>query len=195
MKRKVFAAIGAFLCAIGVAVASAAPASAQAVERERFSESGSFIEQEVNPGFCGGSVPFPVLHTFSEEGTRLVKPRDGLLHLMSTAKRTDSYTNTLNGKTLTVTAVVTGKDQSIVDNGDGTFSIVFKASGVQKSYGPDGSLLFIDAGLFKAEFLIDDAGTPDPSDDIFLDVEVLAQHGRADTFDRNFCDDLVTFIG
>ena len=194
MKHKVFAAIGAFLCAIGVAVASATPASAQ--PPEPISESGSFIEQEVFPGFCGGLVTFPVLHTFSEEGKSLLKSRDGLPHLMFTSKRTDTYTNTLNGQTLTVTALVTGKDQSIVDNGDGTFTIVFKASGLQKSYGPDGSLLFIDAGLVKLQFLLDHGGTPsDPSDDVILDMEVLAQNGRADTFDRDFCEDLVTLIG
>jgi hypothetical protein len=195
MKHKVFATIGAFLCAIGVAVASATPASAQAVERERFSESGSFIEQEVNPEFCGGSVPFPVLHTFSEDAMFLVKTRDGLPYLLLTSKRTDSYTNTLNGKTLTVRAVFSGQDQSIIDHGDGTLTIVFKASGAVKSYGPDGKLLFMDTGLFITETLIDDAGTPDPDDDIFLDVEVLAQHGQADTLDRDFCDDIVTLLG
>lgn len=76
-------------------------------------------------------------------------------------------------------------------------TIVFAASGVQKAYGPDGTRLFMNTGTLRAEILIDNGGTPaDPSDDQFLDfLGVIFNPGRADTEGRDFCSDLVTYIG
>lgn len=198
MKHKPAVAIGALLSAIGLVAASAVPALAQPIVHEHFANSGSVIEQEVFPEFCGGTVDFPVLHTWEETGRfHLVLHGDGLPYFVGHLNRTDTYTNTENGKTLTVTTVTTEKDKRVIDNGDGTFTVVFNAAGNMKSYGPDGTRLFMDTGIFTAEVLFDNGGTPtDPTDDEFIEfVDVIARHGLADTFDRDFCEDIVTFIG
>ncbi|MGW9415458.1 hypothetical protein [Arthrobacter cupressi] len=198
MKHKPVFAAGAAISAIGLAVGSAAPASAQPIVHEHFSESRTVIEQEVFPEFCAGIVDFPVLHSWDTRGNFLLVQRgDGLPYALATFQRTDDYTNTLNGKTFHQTMVATEKDQRIIDNGDGTFTIIFSASGVQKSYGPDGTRLFMDSGIFKGEVLIDNGGTPsDPNDDQFLEfVRVITDTGRSDTENRDFCTDLADFIG
>lgn len=198
MKHRPAVTIGALLSAIGIVVASAAPALARPIVHEHFANSESVIEQDVFPEFCAGTVDFPVLHSWNEEGRfRLVLHGDGLPYFVGHLRRTDTYTNTVNGKTITITTVTTEKDQRVIDNGDGTFTILFDATGIQKSYGPDGTRLFMDTGLFRAEVLVDHGGTPtDPTDDEFIEFgEVIARHGLADTFERDFCADLVTFIG
>jgi len=55
----------------------------------------------------------------------------------------------------------------------------------------------VDTGLFRAEVLIDHSGTPsDPYDDEFIGfLGQTAVHGQTDTLERDFCEDLVTFIG
>ena len=122
---------------------------------------------------------------------------DGLAYGGGPIRRTDVWTNTLNDKAFTITNRGQARDHKITDNGDGTLTIAIAASGVQKVYGPDGRRLFMDAGTFRFEILIDHGGTPgDPFDDEFItDLGVTANHGREDTAGRDFCEDLVTFIG
>jgi hypothetical protein len=57
--------------------------------------------------------------------------------------------------------------------------------------------LFLVAGMFRFEFLVDHGGTPtDPSDDEELEfVGVVKEAGRADTANRDFCEDIHEFIG
>jgi hypothetical protein len=198
MIHKALAAAGALISAMGIAVASATPALARPIEHEHISDSGSAIAQEEFPGFCAGVVDFPVRHDWEVEGMLLLVPRgDGLPYAVNPFRSTDVWTNTLNDKSFTITSVVQEKDHSIIDNGDGTFTIVNSSSGVHKAYGPDGTRLFMDTGTIRAEILIDNGGTPaDPSDDEFLDfLGLIFSHGRADTEGRDFCADLVTFIG
>jgi hypothetical protein len=198
MIHKALAAAGALISAAGIAVASASPALAEPLEHEHISDSGSAIAQKESPGFCAGVVDFPVRHDWDVEGMFLfARHGDGLAYAVNPFRRTDVWTNTLNDKTFTITRVVQEKDHSVIDNGDGTLTIVFAASGVEKVYGPDGTRLFMDTGTFRAEVLIDHGGTPaDPSDDEFLDfLGVIANSGRADTEGRNFCADLATYIG
>ena len=198
MIHKALAAAGAFIFAAGIAVASATPAVARPIEHEHISESGSAIAQNQFPGFCKDIVDFPVRHDWDVEGMFLFVHRgDGLAYAVNPFRATDVWTNTKNDKTFTITRVVQEKDHSVIDNGDGTLTIVFAASGVEKVYGPDGTRLFMDTGTFRAEVLIDNGGTPaDPSDDKFLDfLGVIADPGRADTAGRDFCADLVSYIG
>ena len=198
MKHRVLTALGAMISALGFAVAAAAPASAQPLEHEHFVDSGSRIAKVADPLFCGGTVDFPVLHEWNAEGMYLLVQRaGGLAYGLNAVQATDTYTNTLNGKTLTVTRAGHDRDQNVTDNGDGTLTIEIAVSGVQKSYGPDGGRLFIDAGTSRFEILIDHGGTPsDPSDDELIEfLGETANHGRMDTHERDFCQDVVTFIG
>jgi hypothetical protein len=198
MIHKALAASAALILASGMAVVSAAPALARPLAHEHISDSGSAIAQEENPNFCAGVVDFPVRHDWDVEAMFLFTQRgDGLAYAVNPIRRTDVWTNTLNDQSFTITRVEQEKDHSIIDNGDGTLTIVFSASGVEKAYGPDGTRLFMDTGTFRAEVLIDHGGTPaDPFDDEFLEfVGVITDPGRADTEGRDFCEDLVTFIG
>lgn len=198
MKRKVRAALGAMISVIGLSIAAAAPALAKPLEHDHFVDSGSEIFRVGDPNFCPGVVGFPVLHGWHAEGNFLfVVHGDGLAYGGGPVQATDTWTNTLNGKTLTVTNRGQSRDHKITDNGDGTLTIEIAVSGVQKVYGPDGSRLFMDTGVFRYEILIDHGGTPgDPADDEFIaDLGVTASHGQEDTANREFCEDLVLFIG
>lgn len=198
MKHKVFAAAAAVISTVGIAVGPAGPAMARPLEHEHWTDSGSAIAQDEHPGFCAGTVNFPVQHDWDAEGMfLLVRHGDGFAYGGNRFRATDVWTNTLNGKTFTITVVGQDRDQKISDNGDGTLTIELAFPGVQKVYGPDGARLFMDTGTVRAEVLIDNGGTPsDPSDDQFLEfLGVLSNPGLADTAERDFCADLVTFIG
>ena len=90
------------------------------------------------------------------------------------------------------------KDQRVTDNGDGTLTILIKATGSVKFYGPDGKLLFNDPGRTQFEILVDNGGTPqNPEDDVFLEELgiVKGSTGRNDTAGRDFCEDFLEFTG
>jgi len=61
----------------------------------------------------------------------------------------------------------------------------------------DGAFLFHDTGLVEGAFLVDHNGTPtDPDDDEFIEVDgQIGFHGRFDTEDRDFCEDIATYLG
>lgn len=197
MKHKILSALGAVISALGIAVASAAPGVAQPLEHDHWTDSGSEIAQVADPLFCVGIVDFPVLHKWNAEGMfLLVNHGDGLAYGVASVRATDMWTNTLNGKTLTITRSGQQRDHRITDNGDGTLTIEIAVSGIQKVYGPGGKRLFIDAGTFRFKILIDQAGTPaNPFDDKFIAfLGETSSHGRMDTQERDFCQDLVTFL-
>jgi hypothetical protein len=86
----------------------------------------------------------------------------------------------------------------VTDNGDGTLTILVLVAGSQFAYGPDGTRLFLDAGTFRFKFMVDHGGTPtDPFDDVEIEgsFELVKEAGRADTANRDFCEDIHEFIG
>jgi hypothetical protein len=186
-----------WVLALVVALMSSLAVSAQAkpLERERIHEVGS----EVIEDFCeieGLTVleqfEFFVNITFNQRG------KDKIAYFTGTVHGGVSWTNVANGKTLTQVENFVDKDQQITDNGDGTLTILVLAAGSTKLYGPDGKLLFNDPGQTRFEVLIDHNGTPsDPSDDEFLDFlgVVKGSTGRNDLEERDFCEDIQTFIG
>ena len=179
--------------ALTVALVSSLAVTAQAepLERERVHEAGSeFIED------CGLDLlvqwDYYVNITFNQRG------KDKIAYFTGTIHGQVSWTNVANGKTLTGVDNFVDKDQKITDNGDGTLTILVLAAGSTKIYGPDGKMLFNDPGQIRYEVLIDHNGTPsDPSDDEFLEFlgVVKGSTGRNDLQDRDFCEDLQTFIG
>ena len=77
------------------------------------------------------------------------------------------------------------KDLKVTDNGDGTLTILFLATGNEVIYGADGKAIFRNPGQSRFEFLIDHSGTPtDPSGDEFIaDLgRVKGSTGRTDDF-------------
>ena len=106
-------------------------------------------------------------------------------------------TNLETGGTFTNVFTATSKDQTIVDNGDGTITITTFAAGGSRYYDQDGKLVLKDPGEVRFSIVIDYAGTPgDPSDDVEVDDSfqlVRPSTGNSDFSDRDFCADLLEF--
>ena len=179
--------------AVAVLMSTAGLAAAAPPEQEHVHESGTEVIEE----FCGDLT---VRHDFEADVYFSAKPHgpDGLIYFADRFRFTDSWTNLANDETFTV--VVTGqqKDLRVTDNGDGTLTILVLGAGRQSVYGPDGTLLFLDAGTFRFSFVVDHGGTPtDPFDDEEIEdsFELVKEAGRSDTADRDFCEDIHEFIG
>jgi hypothetical protein len=106
-------------------------------------------------------------------------------------------TNLESGGTFTNVFSATSKDQTIVDNGDGTITITVFAAGGSRFYDTDGNLVLKDPGEIRFAFDIDYMGTPGNPDD---DEEVAdsfrvvrSSTGNSDFSDRDFCADLLEF--
>jgi hypothetical protein len=109
----------------------------------------------------------------------------------------DVYTNPASGLTLTNVFRGQFRDATIaIDDTTNVLTLTVRKSGTLTVFGTNGDLLFRDAGTFLATVLLDDGGTPAiPDDDTFItDPEItFGPHGRTDTYDRDFCADLVAF--
>ena len=106
-------------------------------------------------------------------------------------------TNLETGGTYTNVFTYNSKDQTIVDNGDGTITITVFATGNSRWYDASGELVLRDTGRSSFSFDIDYNGTPGDAED---DVEVpdsfqllRTPAGHDDTVDRDFCADLAEF--
>ncbi|MBA3523684.1 MAG: hypothetical protein H0T85_03855 [Geodermatophilaceae bacterium] len=106
-------------------------------------------------------------------------------------------TNLETGGTYTTVFTANSKDQTIVDNGDGTITITFTAAGGARYYDTDGNFVLKDPGRSVYAVDVDYNGTPsDPSDDVEVPGSfrvVRPSTGHSDFTDRDFCADLVEF--
>jgi hypothetical protein len=174
-------ALGATAAAMLAAAAAAAP-----FLKERFHEEGTFV----NEVFCG--VPgLTVDGTFVVDGSVLGVPHgpDGLAYFLEHITATSVLTNRANGETVTVSSRAINHDLRVTDNGDGTLTILFSATGNDVIYGADGKAIGRNPGQIRLEFIVDHGGTPtDPSDDVLLAQEIVKEStGRSD----DFCETVV----
>ena len=106
-------------------------------------------------------------------------------------------TNLITGGTYTNVFSSNGKDQTIVDNGDGTITITDFASGGSRYYDSHGNFVLKDPGEVRISDVINYNGTPgDPSDDFEVPGTfqiVRASTGNSDFSGRDFCADAVQF--
>jgi hypothetical protein len=106
-------------------------------------------------------------------------------------------TNLETGGTYTNVFTANSKDQTIVDNGDGTITITVFASGGSRFYDTDGNFVLKDPGEVRFAFDVNYNGTPsDPTDDEEIPDSfrvVRGSTGNSDFSDRDFCADLVEF--
>jgi hypothetical protein len=114
---------------------------------------------------------------------------DDLAYFKSTANGSLTWTNVDTGDTLRSVFNIVDKDHKVIDNGDGTITVIVLATGGERWYGPDGKLLFMNPGQIRFELLIDETGEAE-----FVGV-VKGSTGRNDLEDRDFCEDIETFIG
>jgi hypothetical protein len=170
--------VAAVLTAAMVALAMAAPVAAAPLEQGTFHDEFSFVDSD----FCGAGleVRFDVV----VDGQFLVtrRGRDGLVYFMEHIHRTDTVTNLANGRTITDDERTVSKDVHVIDNGDGTLTVVVLATGNFTIYGEDGRAIARNPGQIRFELLIDHGGTPgDPSDDVELEFTLVKEStGRSD---------------
>jgi hypothetical protein len=172
-------------------VGTVLPASAAPSVRERFVESfeGSFDD-------CGFDVRFEGV----EHVNLLINARgsDGLPYYGARGRGEIAWTDAEveDSPVFAAAWVYNDRDSRVTDNGDGTFTVLVTVSG-RETYSLDGQRLFLNAGLQQFELLVDHGGTPtDPFDDEVVDFlgPVRDDAGRWDTADRDFCEDLTTFL-
>ena len=95
------------------------------------------------------------------------------------------YTNLRTGQFVTAVETTLGKDLSVTDNGDGTFTIVAFGTGNATIYDSTGTAIGRNPGQLRFEITVDNGGTPsDPSDDEFVSFDgiLLGSTGRSDDF-------------
>ena len=128
-------------------------------------------------GNLRGSSPFP-FHVENVNGTVVT-------------------TNLETGGTFTQKFANSGRDHTIVDNGDGTMTVTVHAQGIVRYYDQFGRFVLKDPGAPWFSFVLDYNGTPgDPSDDTEVEDSfqvVRPSTGNSNLSDRDFCNDLVTF--
>jgi hypothetical protein len=90
----------------------------------------------------------------------------GPVHFMDHEAITFVDTNVANGKAITGSGHSVVRAKGAMNNGDGTLTILFRQTGNDTTYGPDGKAIARNPGQVRFELLVDHNGTPlDPSDD------------------------------
>ncbi len=179
------------MAVVGVVVAGGGAAVAQAakpVEAFRWHDEADFVTTR-----CGVAIRLEV----SEGGNVIgrMPGNDGFPHYTATWRGEATWTNLATGRAYTFKWSVVDHDGSVVDNGDGTLTVLTQNAGTESVYGPDGQRLHHVAGLQRAVLLIDHGGTPtDPSDDSVISFDILSSHGRP-VPDNDFCAEFRTLTG
>ncbi len=184
--------------AAALSLAVAAPASAARPYLEHWSDHIEHIEQVEHDDWCTRDVvPFDVLYTEDAWGTfRFQQRGDGLYYGGSTFTSKFSWTNVETGATLSGISHGVDKDLHVTDNGDGKITIEVLHTGPTTYYDDNGDRLFIDTGRNFFSIVIDTNGTPsNPDDDRFVEFLGADVKGHFETENRDFCADIVEFIG
>ena len=176
--------VGAGILTLGLV----APASATTLVQDHYSVSGTAILE-----ICGGTFQYD----FAFDGTFSFVFR-GTSPAPYGADRTHTvevYTNAATGKTMTVEFRGQFRDVTItIDDQTNVLTLTGRKSGTVTVNGPEGTLLFREAGTFLATVLLDDGGTPEiPDDDTFLaDLgKTFVPPGRTGVYGHDFCTELV----
>lgn len=186
-----------FAAAFALALLAPAAAFAATPIIDHWSDHIEHIEQVEHGAEWCPDVPFDVLYTEDSNGTfRFVQHGDGNYYGASSVTSDFSWTNVETGATLSATSHGNDKDLLVTDNGDGTVTIEVQFTGPTTYYDDDGNRLFMDVGRTTATIVIDTNGTPsNPDDDEFVSFLPGESTGHFDTADRDFCADIMEFIG
>lgn len=203
MKHTPLAAGVAALALLGLAVP--APAFAARPVVDHWTDHTDHIEQEAHDDWCPPEiVPFDVRYIEDAWGTfRFLQHGDGLYYGGTSLKVEGSWTNVENGKTFSFVRSGADKDLKVTDNDlndnpddDGTITITGVSTGPTTYYDDSGKRLFVDTGRNFYTVVIDINGTPsNPDDDDFVEFLGADLKGNFQTENRDFCADIVEFIG
>lgn len=184
LKQGLAAAALAFAVVFPAGTASAAPP-----EIEHFHDVGS----EPNT-FCPG---LNIQNNFDFSGSiRIVRQgKNGLPHFTMTYRGSVLLTNNDTGRSLRLERAGVERDLKVVDNGNGTLTIIVLATGTDRVYDNDGRLVFTNNGQIRFELLIDQNGTPDDySDDEAEFIGITRPSNGTNGGDgRDFCADMDQF--
>ena len=193
MKRSTL--IGGIGAGVMLSIGVAAPALAGPVQIVPWEDSFTHVNEVGDEGWCPPEiVDFEVTQTFEGSGKdRITTQKDGLIRFAGTYRNVTTYS--ANGKTLMSETHGNYRDTGVADNGDGTLTIDFMDATSTKVW-LDGTFLFHDTGLVEGAFLVDHNGTPTiPDDDEGIGpVGEIGLHGRFDTADRDFCEDIAFYL-
>lgn len=140
------------LTAAALVTSVAAPAQARIVEKEKFHDDFAFTDVD----FCGEGLAVDIVGTvdgrfqFNTRGPG--SPGYGL------EKTTVFQTLTDQATGLSVTDIqpnTINKDLSVVDNGDGTLTIVALLTGGERTYGHEGKLIASNSGQVRFQIVYD----------------------------------------
>ena len=186
------AATLAALVAVAASAATALPADARPIENAHFVN--EFVD---GPYDCDGLV------TAVDEGTVRFHVLGNLRgsspfpFYVENVNGTVVTTNLETGGTFTQKFATSGRDHTIVDNGDGTITVTVHAQGIVRYYDQFGTFVLKDPGALWFSFVLDYNGTPgDPSDDTEIEDSfqiVRPSTGNSQFADRDFCADLLQF--
>jgi hypothetical protein len=126
------------LMLVGGVVASA-PAAAQPLEKGRFHDVFTeFFDCDGTPTQLDADV-FVNFNAVRHGSSGLVFFRESL-------RGTFVYTNLNTGGTFTIIQTVNSRDAQVIDNGDGTLTIVVHVAGGLRAYDTDGNFVLADPG-------------------------------------------------
>ena len=170
------------LLACGMLAALAQPASAQLIERSH----EHIVETMPDDEVCGIPVitTIDVIFNYQE---RLA--RSGFPLFMGTGRGTVTWTNPVNGRTVTNhVAGVFFKDLTAIDNGDGTITVRTAITGLPEQVRlPDGTIAIQDVGRVVFVNVIDYGGTPtDTEDDETISSSVESVSGPHPELESDF---------
>jgi hypothetical protein len=177
--------------AVAGTVLAGTSATAQPIDKGHFHDSGT---SDVYTD-CG----FPAQDSFDVSGNFVFNQRGSspFPYYRESVHGTVVTTNLESHGTYTNVFTANSKDQTIVDNGDGTITITVFAAGGSRFYDKDGNFVLKDPGGIRFAFDIDYNGTPgNPDDDVDVDGSfhlVRPSTGNSDFSDRDFCADLLEF--
>ena len=198
VRRTVASAAGVTaLCA--TALLAAAPASAESggnvLFRDHFTFDESHIEQEEHGDeFC--DVPYLVLWEGRGSITEMETVRRGDRYFFSFhSSQSASYTNLETGVSFSERSSFGVRDQKVDIDEDGILTATVQDHISWKLFDPDGRLVGVDAGITRMVFTVDLGDLEDPEDDVELSAELVADHGPRQLGDRDFCEDIETFLG
>jgi hypothetical protein len=175
--------------AIAGSVLVSTPATAKPIDKGHLHDvfTSDVYDCEGTPAQDSGDVS--VNFVFNQRGS------SPFPYFRSSVHGTVVTTNLNTGGTLTNVFSVNSRDQTIVDNGDGTITITTFDSGGSRFYDTDGNFVLKDPGQFRFAVGIDYNGTPgDPSDDVEVpDSFRIVRPSTGNSALSDFCAALVQF--
>jgi hypothetical protein len=164
---------------VAASITLAGTASADPPLNERFHDEFSDVIND----YCG--VPGLTVRSDTVVDGRTLIHSGRHIGFMEHASGTFVDTNLANGSFISGSFNNMQRATDAIDNGDGTATVTFLATGNFVTYGSDGKAIARNPGQVRFELLIDHNDTPtDPTDDEFIAFirEVRPSTGRTDDF-------------